>query len=72
MRFLRYRQHWLTGAGRAVIVAEFVPEPHPLRQWAATLPWAALVAAVDQHFAQRFPPSTARGRAGVATRVLLA
>jgi hypothetical protein len=53
-------------------VADFVPETHPLRQWADTFPWAALVAAVDQHFAQRFPTPTARGRAPVATRVLLA
>src|SRR6266436_4225675 len=72
MRLLRHLQHWLTGAGRALVVADFVPETHPLRRWADTLPWAALVAAVDRNFAQRFPPSTARGRAPVATRVLLA
>jgi len=53
-------------------VAEFVPETHPLRQWADTFPWAALVAAVERNCAQRFPTSTARGRAPVATRVLLA
>jgi hypothetical protein len=52
-------------------VAAFVPESHPVRQWADTFPWTALVAAVDQNFAQRFPP-TARGRTPVATRVLLA
>jgi hypothetical protein len=36
------------------------------------LPWAALVAAVDRSFAQRFPKLPTRGRPPVATRVLLA
>ena len=72
MRIVRYLQHWLRGPGRPLIVADFVPETHPLRQWADTFPWAALVAAVDRNFAQRFPTPTARGRAPVATRVLLA
>ena len=72
MRLLRHLQHWLTGPGRPLVVAEFVPETHPLRQWADTFPWAALVAAVERNCAQRFPTSTARGRAPVATRVLLA
>jgi hypothetical protein len=72
MRLLRHLQHWLTGTGRPLIVADFVPETHPLRQWADTFPWAALVAAVDQHVAQHSSPATARGRAPVATRVLLA
>jgi hypothetical protein len=72
MRLLRYLQHWLTGAGRPIRVVDFVPESHPVRQWADTLPWTALVAAVDRNFAQRFPTPTARGRAPVATRVLLA
>jgi hypothetical protein len=72
MRLLRHLQHWLTGQGLPIAVAEFVPETHPLRQWADTFPWAALVAAVERSFAQRFPTPTARGRAPVATRVLLA
>jgi hypothetical protein len=72
MRILRYLQHWLRGPGRPLIVADFVPESHPLRQWADTLPWAALVAAVERNFTQRFPTPTARGRAPVATRVVLA
>ena len=72
MRLLRHLQHWLTGQGFHIAVAEFVPETHPVRQWADTLPWAALVAAVDRSFVQRFPTSTARGRAPVSTRVLLA
>ena len=72
MRLLRQLQHWLTGSGRPLVVTDFVPETHPLRQWADTFPWAALVAAVERNFTQRFPTPTARGRAPVATRVLLA
>ena len=72
MRILRHLQHWLTGHGFHIAVADFVPETHPVRQWADTFPWAALVAAVDRSVAQRFPTPTARGRAPVATRVLLA
>jgi len=72
MGLLRHLQHWLSGPGRALVVADFVPETHPLRQWADTFPWPALVAAVDRSFTQRFPTPTARGRAPVATRVLLA
>jgi hypothetical protein len=72
MRLLRHLQHWWTGQGLHIAVADFVPETHPVRQWADTFPWAALVAAVDRSSAQRFPILTARGRAPVATRVLLA
>ena len=72
MRMLRHLQYWLTGGGPHIRVADFVPETHPVRQWADTFPWAALVAAVDRSVAQRFPTPTARGRAPVATRVLLA
>ena len=72
MRLLRHLQHWFTGQGFHIAVADFVPETHPVRQWADTFPWAALVAAVDRSFAQRVPILTARGRAPVATRVLLA
>lgn len=72
MRFLRHLQHWLSGPGQPLTVADFVPETHPLRQWADTFPWAALVAAVERNFTRRFPTPTARGRAPVATRVLLA
>jgi hypothetical protein len=53
-------------------VADFVPETHPIRQWAETFPWAPLVAAVDRSFAQRFPRASRRGRPPVSTRVLLA
>jgi hypothetical protein len=72
MRLLRHLQHWLTGQGFHIAVADFVPETHPVRQWADTFPWTALVAAVDRSFVQRFPLSTTRGRAAVSTRVLLA
>jgi hypothetical protein len=72
MRLLRHLQHWITGRGLQIAVAEFVPETHPLRQWADTFPWTALVAAVERNCAQRFPTSTPRGRVPVATRVLLA
>ena len=53
-------------------VADFVPEPPPRRPWADTFPWTAVVAAVDRSVAQRFPTRTTRGRAPVATRVLVA
>ena len=46
MPLLRYLQPWLTGRGPRLQVADFVPETHPIRQWAATFPWAALVVAV--------------------------
>jgi len=72
MRMLRHLQYWLTGGGPHIRVADFVPETHPVRQWADTFPWAALVAAVDRSVTQRFPLPTTRGRAPVATRVLLA
>ena len=69
MPLVRDLQHWLTGRGPYRQVADFVPETPPLRQWAATCPWAALVAAVDRAFAQRFPQPTAPGRPPVSTRV---
>ena len=72
MPILRYRQHWLTGHGPCLRVADFVPATHPIRQWADTFPWAVLVAAVDRSLAQRFPKPTTRGRPPVSTRVLLA
>jgi IS5 family transposase len=72
MRFLRQLQHWLTGRGPRLQVADFVPDTHPIRQWTDTFPWTALVAAVDRSVDQRFPVQTTRGRPAVATRVLLA
>jgi hypothetical protein len=72
MPLLRSLQHWLTGRGPCLQVAGFVPETHPIRQWAETFPWATLVTAMDRSCAQRFPKPTPRGRPPVSTRVLLA
>jgi len=72
MRLLRHLQHWLTGHGTRLQVADFVPVMHPIRQWADTFPWAALVAAIDRSFTQRFPTHSNRGRPSVSPRVLLA
>jgi Transposase domain (DUF772) len=72
MRLLRHLQQWLSGQGPHLHVADFVPESHPIRQWADTLPWAALVEAIEKSFAERFPKTSRRGRRPVATRVLLA
>jgi hypothetical protein len=72
MQFLRYLQHGLTGRGPCLQVADFVPETHPIRQWAETVPWVALVAALDRSSAQHFPRPSMRGRPPVSTRVILA
>ena len=72
MRLVRYLQHCLSGTGVPLHVADFVPDTHPIRQWADTFPWAALVAAIEPSFAQRFPPRSPRGRRPVPIRVLLA
>jgi transposase-like protein DUF772 len=72
MRLFRHLQHWLSGPGPGLHVADFVPETHPIRQWADTFPWAALVDASEKSFAERFPKTSRRGRRPVATRVLLA
>src|SRR5215510_14001492 len=72
MRFVRYLQHWLSGTGAHLQVTDFVPVMHPLRQWADTFPWAALVSAIEQSCDQRFPKKSPRGRRPVPIRVLLA
>ena len=76
MRLVHYLQHWLGGTGARLQVTDFVPVMHPIRQWADTFPWAALVSAIEQSFDKRFPEkiptwSTARApprlvRPGVA------
>ena len=53
MRFVRSLQHWLKGDGPCLRVADFVPDTHPIRQWADTFPWADLVAAIEQSVARR-------------------
>ncbi len=72
MGLIRYLQHWLGGAGPRLQVVDFVPDTHPLRRWADTFPWTALVAAVEQSFATRFPQRSRRGRPPIPLRVLLA
>jgi hypothetical protein len=72
MRLLRYLQHWLTGSGPRRQGADVVPEAHPIRQWADTFPWAALVAATDRRVAQRVPKRSNRGRSPTSTRVVRA
>ena len=72
MRFVHYLQHWLGGTGVRLQVTDFVPVMHPIRQWADTFPWAALVSALEQSFAQRFPKKSSRGRWPVPIRVLFA
>jgi hypothetical protein len=72
MRLVHSLQHWLSGTGPRLQVADFVPDTHPLRQWADTFPWTALVAAVERSFDQRCPKRSPRGRAPIPIRVLLA
>jgi hypothetical protein len=73
MGIVRYLQHWLTGRGPHLRTAEFVPDTHPIRLWADTFPWDAMVHTVEQSFAQRFPKKRPTGgRPPVSPRVLLA
>jgi hypothetical protein len=73
MSILRHLQHWLLGRGPQLLTAEFVPETHAIRLWTDTFPWDALVAAVEQSFARRFPKKRPQGgRPPVSYRVLLA
>jgi hypothetical protein len=72
MGLVRYLQHWLSGSGTPLHVTDFVPQSDPIRQWADTFPWDALVNAIEQSFAQRFPKKSKRGRRPVPIRVLLA
>lgn len=72
MRFVRDLQHWVGGTGAPLPGTDFVPGLPPLRQWAAPWPWATLVSAIAQSFAQRLPTQCPRGRRPVPLRVLLA
>jgi len=73
MGIRRYLQHWFAGRGFYLQTAEFVPETHPVRQWADTFPWEAMVQAVTQSFTRRFPTKhPTGGRPSVSPRVLLA
>jgi len=73
MGIVRQLQHWLSGKGPRLMVADFVPEDHPLRLWADTFPWHQLVEAVEAYRATHHPKKALPGgRPGVSTRVLLA
>ena len=72
MRLVRYLQHWLSDTGPHLHVLDFVPQTHPIRQWADTFPWPALVSAIEQSFAKRFPKKSPCGRRPVPLRVLFA
>ena len=72
MRLVRYLQYWLRGTGAPLHVADFVPETHPIRPWADTFPWAALVSTIAQRFDTRFPQHSPRGRRPVPIRVWFA
>ena len=72
MGLVRYLQHWLSGTGTPLGVTDFVPQSDPICQWAYTFPWEALVAAVEQRVATRFPKTSKRDRRPVSVRVLLA
>jgi len=72
MRLIRHLQHWLSGSGTPLQVVDFVPKTHPIRQWADTFPWVALVSAIEQSFDTRVPKKSQRGRRPVPVRVLLA
>ena len=73
MGILRHLQHWCIGRGCHLQPIAFVPETHPIRLWADTFPWDAMVQAVEQSFARRFPKKRPTGgRPPVSPRVLLA
>ena len=55
-----------------ITVSEFVPQSHPLRQWADVIPWTKFVAAVEESFASRVPKKHGGGQKPLPIRVLLA
>jgi hypothetical protein len=69
---VRYLQHWLNGGGPCLQVTDFVPDTHPIRQWADTFPWADLVAIIEQSFERCFPKRSKGGRPPVPIRVVVA
>ena len=73
MGIRRYLQHGFIGRGVYLQTAAFVPDTHPIRQWADTFPWEAMVQAVTQSLTRRFPKKRPTGgRPSVSPRVLLA
>jgi Transposase domain (DUF772) len=72
MRLFRHLQHWLSGSGLRLQVANVVPNTNAIRQWTDTLPWTKLVDAIEQSVARRFPKRAHGGRPPIPTRGLLA
>jgi len=73
MRLVRFLQHWLSDTGPHLYVADFVPDTHPIRLWADTFPWDAMVHTVEHSLTRRFPKKRPTGgRPPVSPRVLLA
>ena len=61
MRLVRYLQHWLGGTGPRLQVTDFVPDTHPIRQWADTFPLGCAggrhrAAVLPQRFPETLPP----------------
>lgn len=72
MRLVHFLQHGLSGTGTRLHGTDFVPASHPLRQWAESVPWAALVRAIEPSVHKRFPTPCHGGRRPVPIRVLCA
>ena len=69
---MRYLPYWVRGIGAPWHGPDFVPPSAPLRPWADTWPWTALVDASEQSCQPRFPTTSPRGRRPVPLRALLA
>jgi hypothetical protein len=72
MGLMRHLHHGLRSTGTPLHVTDFLPHTPPIRQWADTFPWAALVSATEQSFDTRFPKKSPRGRRPVPLRVVCA
>jgi hypothetical protein len=72
MRLVHVLQQWLSGTRPRLHVTDVVPASHPLRQWAESFPWAALVSAIAPRVHKRFPTTFHGGRRPVPIRVLFA
>lgn len=72
MRLIRHLQHWRSGSGPHLRVADVVPKTRSTCQWTDTFPWAEMVEAIEKSFTRRFPQRSPHGRRPVPMRVLLA
>ncbi len=71
MGIVRHQPHGFLGRGPPLQTAECVPERPPMRLWAETFPWDAMVQAGEPRFARRVPTKRPTGgRAPVSPRVL--